>query len=107
MIFFIISEPVETFVFKNNVNRHLKEYKEILVDNFKNKLETISNKEIEKLIYDNQSTIEFNLRNNIEIDSLNQQILDDKITSIIEKNDSEVNQLKTKLICLIFSFNKL
>ena len=107
MIFFIISEPVETFVFKNNVNNHLEEYKETLVDNFKNKLETIADKEIEKLIYVNQSTIEFNLRNNIEIDSLNQQILDDKITSILEKNDSEVNQLENKINMSNFFFQQI
>ena len=106
MIFFIISEPVETFVFKNNVNRHLKEYKEILVDNFKNKLETISNKEIEKLIYDNQSTIEFNLRNNIEIDSLNQK-LDEKIISILEKNESEVLEIETKIDSSNFFFQQI
>lgn len=107
MIFFIISEPVETFVFKNNVNHHLEEYKETLVDNFKNKLEIISDKEIEKLIYYNQSTIDFNLRNNIEIDSLNQQILDNKIISILEKNDSEVNQLENKINMSNFFFQQI
>lgn len=107
IIFFIISEPVETFVFKNNVNYHLDQYKETLVDNFKNKLETISDKEIEKLIYDNQSEIEFRSRNNIEIDTLNQQLLDDKINSIFEKNDFEVNQLENKISTSNFFFQQI
>ena len=85
MIFIIISEPLETLIFKKNVNDHLDEYKEILVDNFKYKLESISDYEIEKLIYDNQSLIDFNKRNNIEVDSFNQKKLDEKIISILEK----------------------
>ena len=55
------------------MNYHLDEYKEILVDNFKYKLESISDYEIEKLIDDNQSLIDFNKRNNIEVDSFNQK----------------------------------
>ena len=96
MIFIIISEPLETLIFKKNVNYHLDEYKEILVDNFKYKLESISDYEIEKLIYDNQSLIDFNKRNNIEVDSFNQKKLDEKIISILEKNESEVLEIETK-----------
>ena len=107
MIFIIISEPLETFIFKKNVNYHLDEYKEILVDNFKYKLESVSNYEIEKLIYDNQSLIEFNQRNNVEVDSLNQKILDDKIISILEKNESEVLEIETKIDSSNFFFQQI
>ena len=107
MIFIIISEPLETFIFKKNVNYHLDEYKEILVDNFKNKLESISDYEIEKLIYDNQSLIDFNKRNNIEVDSFNQKKLDEKIISILEKNESEVLEIETKIDSSNFFFQQI
>ena len=107
LIFFIISEPLETFVFKKNVNYHLDEYKEILVDNFKNKLESSSDYEIEKLIYDNQSQIEFRQINNLKIDSLNQQILDKKIDLILEKNDSEISNLESKIEKSNFFFQQI
>ena len=107
MIFIIISEPLETFIFKKNVNYHLDEYKEILVDNFKYKLESVSDYEIEKLMYDNQSLIEFNLRNNIEVDSFNQKKLDEKIISILEKNESEVLEIETKIDSSNFFFQQI
>ena len=107
MIFIIISEPLETFIFKKNVNYHLDEYKEILVDNFKYKLESVSDYEIEKLMYDNQSLIEFNLRNNIEVDSFNQKKLDEKIISILEKNESEVLKIETKIDSSNFFFQQI
>ena len=88
------------------MNYHLDEYKEILVDNFKYKLESISDYEIEKLIYDNQSLIDFNKRNNIEVDSFNQKKLDEKIISILEKNESEVLEIETKIDSSNFSFSK-
>ena len=107
MIFIIISEPLETLIFKKNVNYHLDEYKEILVDNFKYKLESISDYEIEKLIYDNQSLIDFNKRNNIEVDSFNQKKLDEKIISILEKNESEVLEIETKIDSSNFFFQQI
>lgn len=107
MIFIIISEPLETLIFKKNVNYHLDEYKEILVDNFKYKLESISDYEIEKLIYDNQSLIDFNKRNNIKVDSFNQKKLDEKIISILEKNESEVLEIETKIDSSNFFFQQI
>ena len=107
LIFIIISEPIETLVFKKNVNYHLDEYKEILVDNFKYKLESVSDYEIEKLVYDNQSLIEFNQRNNIEVDSFNQKNLDDKIISILEKNESEVLEIEAKIDSSNFFFQQI
>ena len=107
MIFIIISEPLETLIFKKNVNYHLDEYKEVLVDNFKYKLESISDYEIEKLIYDNQSLIDFNKRNNIEVDSFNQKKLDEKIISILEKNESEVLEIETKIDSSNFFFQQI
>ena len=107
IIFIIISEPLETFIFKKNVNYHLDEYKEILVDNFKSKLESTSDYEIEKIIYDNQSLIEFRQRNNIEIDSLNQKILDEKIISILEKNEAEVLEIEAKIDSSNFFFQQI
>ena len=107
LIFIIISEPLETLVFKKNVNYHLDEYKEILVDNFKYKLESVSDYEIEKLVYDNQSLIEFNQRNNIEVDSFNQKNLDDKIISILEKNESEVLEIEAKIDSSNFFFQQI
>lgn len=107
LIFIIISEPIETLVFKKNVNYHLDEYKEILVDNFKHKLESVSDYEIEKLVYDNQSLIEFNQRNNIEVDSFNQKNLDDKIISILEKNESEVLEIEAKIDSSNFFFQQI
>ena len=89
------------------MNYHLDEYKEILVDNFKYKLESISDYEIEKLIYDNQSLIDFNKRNNIEVDSFNQKKLDEKIISILEKNESEVLEIETKIDSSNFFFQQI
>ena len=54
MIFFIISEPLETFVFKNNIAAYLNDYKEELVDNFEYQLKSISKEDIEKLTYENE-----------------------------------------------------
>ena len=44
-------------------------------------------------------------RNNIEIDSLNQKILDEKIISILEKT-AEVLEIETEIDSSNFSFNK-
>ena len=107
MVFIIISEPLETFIFKKNISYHLDEYKEILVDNFKYKLETISNEQIDKLQYDYESKTEYNLINNIETDPLSKQNLDDKIISILEENESLVYNLELKIEDSNFFFQQI
>ena len=49
MIFLIISEPVETFIFKDSVNSYVEDYKGELIYNFENQLKLSSEKAIEKL----------------------------------------------------------
>ena len=107
MIFFIISEPLETFIFKKNVSYHLDEYKEVLVDNFKYKLESISNEQIEKLEYDYESKIEFNTINNLEIDPLGKEKLESKINLILEENEAKVSDLNSKIEQSNFFFQQI
>ena len=107
MIFFIISEPLETFVFKKNISYHLDEYKELIVDNFKYRLESISNERIEKLEYDYESQIEYETINNLKIDSLGKEKLDNKITLILEENEAKISDLNLKIKESNFFFQQI
>lgn len=106
MIFFIISEPLETFVFKKSVDTYLDDYKEELVDNFENQLNSISNEEIEKLTYDNELKTSFRTRNNLEIGPLDQE-LDKNIILILEQNEINVADLEKNIANSNFFFKQI
>ncbi len=107
MVFLIISEPLETFIFKKDVSGYLTDYKELIVNNFKSKLETISNEQIDKLQYDFESKKEYDLINNLETDPLSKQKLDDKIISILEENESLIYDLELKIEDSNFFFQQI
>ena len=98
MIFFVISEPLETYIFKNSVYVHLDDYKDELIYSFEDQLKLASNKEIEKLIHNNELDKKFREKNNLETDSKAQELLDKKIISILEKNNNQVSVLKNQII---------
>jgi hypothetical protein len=107
MIFFIISEPLETFVFKKYTSVYLEDYKEELVANFEDQLKSISKEDIEKLIYENELKINFREKNNLKIDSLGQKLLDKKITLITQKDQNRIFDLEKKISNSNFFFKQI
>jgi hypothetical protein len=107
MIFFIISEPLETFVFKNNISGHINDYKEELIYNFKDQLETSSNLEIEKLRYNNELDIKFKEENDLNIDSLSQNLLSEKIFLILQKDQKQIFDLEENITNSNFFFKQI
>ena len=107
MIFFIISEPLETFVFKNNIAAYLNDYKEELVDNFEDQLKSISIENIEKLTHENELTIKFRKKNNLKIDSMGQKLLDEKIIFILQKDQKQIFDLEQKITKANFFFKQI
>lgn len=107
MIFFIISEPLETFVFKNNISAYLNDYKEELVNNFEDQLKSISIKDIEKLLYKNELDIKFREKNNLLIDSLEQDLLDKKIILITQIDRNRIFDLEENITNSNFFFKQI
>lgn len=107
MIFFIISEPLETFVFKDNISGHLNDYKDELVDNFEDQLKSISIENIEKLTYENELTIKFREKNNLKIDSMSQKLLNEKIIFILQKDQKQIFDLEQKITKANFFFKQI
>ena len=107
MIFFIISEPLETFVFKNNISAYLNDYKEELVNNFEDQLKSISIKDIEKLLYKNELDIKFREKNNLLIDSLEQNLLDKKIILITQIDRNRIFDLEENITNSNFFFKQI
>ena len=107
MIFFIISEPLETLVFKNSVISHLDDYKEELIYNFKNQLQSSSSVEIEKLRYNNELDIKFKEGNDLNIDSLSQKLLDENIVLILQKDQNRLFDQEEKILNSNFFFKQI
>ena len=107
MIFLIISEPVETFIFKDSVNSYLEDYKGELIYNFENQLKLSSEKAIEKLTYDNENQIKFREINNLEIDSEVQKLFEDKINLILQNDQDRIFDFEEKIINSNFFFKQI
>lgn len=107
MIFFIISEPLETFVFKDNISGHLNDYKDELIYNFEDQLKSISIENIEKLTYENELTIKFREKNNLKIDSMSQKLLNEKIIFILQKDQKQIFDLEQKITKANFFFKQI
>ena len=107
MIFLIISEPVETFIFKDSVNSYLEDYKGELIYNFENQLKLSSEKAIEKLTYDNENQIKFREINNLEIDSVVQKLFEDKINLILQNDQDRIFNFEEKIINSNFFFKQI
>ena len=107
MIFLIISEPVETFIFKDSVNSYLEDYKGELINNFENQLKLSSEKAIEKLTYDNENQIKFREINNLEIDSEVQKLFEDKIYLILQNDQDRIFDFEEKIINSNFFFKQI
>jgi hypothetical protein len=107
MIFLIISEPVETFIFKDSVNSHLEDYKEGLINNFENQLKLSSGKAIQKLAYDNENEIKFRKINNLKIDPEVQKLLEGKINLILQKDQDRIFDFEEKIINSNFFFKQI
>ena len=107
MIFFIISEPLETFVFKKYTSVYLEDYKEELVANFEDQLKSVSKEDIEKLIYENELKINFREKNNLKIDSMGQKLLDEKIIFILQKDQKQIFDLEKKISNSNFFFKQI
>lgn len=107
MIFLIISEPVETFIFKDSVNSYVEDYKGELIYNFENQLKLSSEKAIEKLTYDNENQIKFREINNLEIDSEVQKLFEDKINLILQNDQDRIFDFEEKIINSNFFFKQI
>lgn len=107
MIFLIISEPVETFIFKDSVNSYVEDYKGELIYNFENQLKLSSEKAIEKLTYDNENQIKFREINNLEIDSEVQKLFEDKIYLILQNDQDRIFDFEEKIINSNFFFKQI
>ena len=107
MIFFIISKPLETLIFKNSISAHLNDYKEELVDNFEEQLKSISIENIEKLTYENDLTIKFREKNNIIIDSKGQKLMNEKISFILENDQNQIFNFENKITNSNFFFKQI
>ena len=107
MIFVVISEPLETFIFKDSVDRHLEYYKEELIYNFENQLKKSSENEIEKLVYDNELEIKFRELNKLKIDSTSQELLDAQINSILKKDQGRIFKIQEKIKYSNFFFKQI
>ncbi len=107
IIFFIISKPLETQLFKNKVDYYLDDYKINLVNLFEKKLSNSSNQDIDNLIYEYGKEYEFNIRNNLTNDSLAKLDLEKKINIIIENDERQVNELREKITSSNFFFQQI
>tara|TARA_B100000683_G_scaffold272971_1_gene317394 strand:+ start:507 stop:1442 length:936 start_codon:yes stop_codon:yes gene_type:complete len=95
MIFFIISKPIETQIFKNKVSLHLDEYKENLIDNFRFELESRSNYQISQLNFEKEAKL---------IDSF---IYNEKINFIKEKDSNRLKKLESSIGNSKFFFKQI
>lgn len=95
MIFFIISKPIETQIFKNKVSLHLDEYKENLIDNFRFELESRSNYQISQLNFEKEAKL---------IDSF---IYNEKINFIKEKDNNRLKKLESSIGNSKFFFKQI
>jgi len=97
MIFFVISKPIETFIFKNKISKNLDDYKINSVDNYRTSIEKQSNKKIEGLIESYEINKESNEFVGATSDSLNIIKLELKIKNIEEVNESKILYFQDKM----------
>ena len=97
MIFFVISKPIETFIFKNKISKNLDDYKIKSVDNYRTSIEKQSNKKIEGLIESYEINKESNEFVGATSDSLNIIKLELKIKNIEEVNESKILYFQDKM----------
>jgi len=97
MIFFVISKPIETFIFKNKISKNLDDYKIKSVDNYRTSIEKQSNKKIEGLIESYEINKESNEFVGATSDSLNIIKLELKIKNIEEINESKILYFQDKM----------
>ena len=107
MVFFIISEPLETFFFNNNVSFYLNDYKEDLINNFEKQLKSTSDKTIQKLLFENELDKKFKQKNDIDINKEEQKRFEEQINFILQKDSNALFDFKNKIMKSNFFFKKI
>ena len=97
MIFLVISQPIETFIFKNKISKNLDDYKINSIDNYRYSLEKQSNREIEGLIDDYEINKSYKILSESVIDSSVLIQLGLKIKNIEEINELKVLDFQDKM----------
>ena len=97
MIFFVISKPIETFIFKNKISKNLDDYKINSIDNYRYSLEKQSNREIEGLIDNYEINKSYKILSESVIDSSALIQLELKIKNIEEINESKILDFQDKM----------
>ena len=97
MIFFVISKPIETFIFKNKISKNLDDYKITSIDNYRYSLEKQSNKEIEGLTDNYEINKSYKILSESVIDSSDLVQLELKIKNIEEINESKILDFQDKM----------
>jgi len=107
MVFFIISEPLETFFFNNKVSYYLNDYKEDLINNFEKQLKSTSDKTIQKLLFENELDKKFKQKNEIDISKEEQKRFEEQINFILQKDSNALIDFKNKIMKSNFFFKKI
>ena len=97
MIFFVISKPIETYIFKNKISKNLEDYKINSIDNYRYSLEKQSNREIEGLIDNYEINKSYKILSESVIDSSDLIQLEIKIKNIEEVNESKILDFQDKI----------
>ena len=97
MIFLVISQPIETFIFKNKISKNLDDYKINSIDNYRYSLEKQSNREIEGLIDNYEINKSYKILSESVIDSSALIQLELKIKNIEEINELKVVDFQDKM----------
>ena len=97
MIFFVISKPIETYIFKNKISKNLEDYKINSIDNYRYSLEKQSNREIEGLIDNYEINKRYKILSESVIDSSDLIQLEIKIKNIEEVNESKILDFQDKI----------
>lgn len=97
MIFFVISKPIETYIFKNKISKNLEDYKINTIDNYRSSLEKQSNREIEGLRDNYEINKSYKILSESVIDSSALIQLELKIKNIEEVNESKIIDFQDKI----------
>ena len=97
MIFFVISKPIETYIFKNKISKNLDDYKINSIDNYRYSLEKQSNRVIEGLIDNYEINKSYKILSESVIDSSALIQLELKIKNIEEVNESKILDFQDKM----------